>query len=580
MNLKTKFLFFILNFTLFVFTFSLNSYAKEITIIYTGQTHAMLYPCNCPKEPDGGISRRASLIKQIRSKNSNTLLLDCGSFFGGGSMDDYSQNSQLDMERTKINLKAMELMRYDAVALSEDEFNFGKDFLASSINNFSVPVLSSNVKGLNKVAPYKIIEVASTKFGITALTAPTAKVKSVSVELDDLRKSIEDAVSQLKSKGVDIVVVLSNINETDTLGLIEDIKDIDILIDFAQDKVFGSAKKDNLLVTRASWEARKLGKLTLEIKQNKIADYKAEDLRLSDKIKDSSETLALLPQCFSDLNCKNGAVLGSCVNPGTNKAYCNFAKTAKVPLVIITPKDCVTCNTENVSDFLKKQFPGLTISYQYYPDSKASKIIKDLGIKALPAYLLKKEVETENNFPTFKSSLEVRGDYYMLKPEFSGVSYFIGRNKIKDKLDIFVSLYDKNTRELLDNIKEYKPQVHLLVVEDSDGFDAANGGLEVEDCLRASCVQKYFPEAYWEYISCRAKRVNSSWWEDCLGKFNSEIIKNCARGKEGAALLKENIALNKELQVMFGPTYLLDNQKIFSSNGALTKQELKKILKR
>jgi len=43
-------------------------YAKEITIIYTGSTHGMVYPCSCPIEPDGGIARRATLVKQLRKE--------------------------------------------------------------------------------------------------------------------------------------------------------------------------------------------------------------------------------------------------------------------------------------------------------------------------------------------------------------------------------------------------------------------------------------------------------------------------------------------------------------------------------
>ena len=103
-------------------------YAKEITILYTGNTHAMLYTCSCPIERDGGVARRASLVKELRKKHPELLLLDCGAFTAGGSMDEYIQNTRLDMQRSEVNLKAMELMHYDAVAIGSDEFNFGKDF--------------------------------------------------------------------------------------------------------------------------------------------------------------------------------------------------------------------------------------------------------------------------------------------------------------------------------------------------------------------------------------------------------------------------------------------------------------------
>ena len=127
-------------------------YAKEITILYTGTTHAMLYPCSCPVEPDGGIARRAALIKELRRKYPNSLLLDPGSFFAGGLLDEYTLNTQLDTQRTKINLKALELMKYDALGIGPDEFNFGAEFLNENISSLNLKFLSCNIRA-QKVSP-------------------------------------------------------------------------------------------------------------------------------------------------------------------------------------------------------------------------------------------------------------------------------------------------------------------------------------------------------------------------------------------------------------------------------------------
>ena len=99
---------------------SMRAYAKDITILFTGQTHAMLYTCSCPIETDGGVMRRASLIKSLRKQNPEALLIDSGGFFAGGLLDEYTANVDLDRQRTEINLKAMSLMRYDAVCVSAD----------------------------------------------------------------------------------------------------------------------------------------------------------------------------------------------------------------------------------------------------------------------------------------------------------------------------------------------------------------------------------------------------------------------------------------------------------------------------
>lgn len=81
--------------------------AQDLTILYTGSTQAMLYPCHCPKEADGGVARRATLIKELRKENPDVLFLDSGGFFARGLTDEHAQNIELDKARTLVNLKAM-----------------------------------------------------------------------------------------------------------------------------------------------------------------------------------------------------------------------------------------------------------------------------------------------------------------------------------------------------------------------------------------------------------------------------------------------------------------------------------------
>jgi hypothetical protein len=567
------------SFALFALSFALNCFAKEITILYTGETHAMLYPCNCPIEPDGGIARRAALIKQLRKDNTDSLFLDSGGFFAGGLMDEYTQNTQLDTQRTSVNLKAMELMQYDAVSIGDDEFNFGKEFLLENMTKTKVPFLSCNIQS-EQFKPYLIKEIAGTKIGIIGVTTLYAQQKAGGLKFIEPKLAIKQVVQDLKSKGANIIILLSHLGESDDLKLIKEIEGIDILIlGHSRSKEESSQKVGSTIILRPSWQGRRLGKLSLTITDKKITDYRLEELRLSDKISDDPEILSILPRCFSDTNCHKEGLVGKCEEPGSLRARCTFNEVAAVNLLIIMPKVCITCDPEGVINFLKKSFPGLVVSYLYYPDTKTNNLIRDFAIKGLPVYLLGKEAEKENGFDALKENLEIKGDYYMLKPRFGGFSYFLDRKKIKGKLDLFLSLYGKDTPELLRVTKKFNPTIHFLAVEQKDGFDAAKGVLEVEEHLRSVCVQKYYPESFWDYISCRGKNINSSWWEDCVEKLDTNKIKICSRSEEGKSLLKENISLNKELEIMFGPTYLLDNQEIFATKGVPTEEELKQILK-
>lgn len=553
--------------------------AADIAILYTGETHAMLYPCNCPIEPDGGVARRATLVKQLRKQYPGSLLLDSGAFFAGGTMDQLTQNTQLDMQRSAANLKAMDLMKYDALAIGDEEFNFGVEFLKENTGKTSLNFVSCNMPDLFK--PYIIKEVGGLKIGIIGLTAPLAAQKAGGLNFIEPKAAVSKAVEALKKAKVNIILLLSHQGESDDLKLINEVKGIDLLItghSRAGETPF--ANQDGTLILRPSWQGRRLGKAIITIEGNKITGYKVEELRLSDKISDDREVASAVPACFQDSHCKKEGMEGVCSDPGGPKSRCVFAPANKVNLTVITSKECVICNPEPLIDFLKKQFTGLEVSYLFYPENKAAGLIRDFGISGLPAYLLGKEADKEKKFNNLRPNLEAKGNYYMLKPQYSGFSYFLGRQKMKGKFDLFISLYSKDADKLISVLREFNPEVHFLAGEQEAKISAPRGIVELEDDLRALCVRKYYPDRFWDYISCRSGNISSSWWDDCIAGMDFNKIKACSKGGEGAALLSENIKLNKELGISQGPAYLLGNREIFSSSGVPDKEELKKLIQR
>lgn len=560
--------------------FVVPAYAEEITILYTGESHAMLYPCSCPKEPDGGVSRRLALIKQLRKKHTNTLLLDSGGFFAGGILDEYSQNAQLDMQRTEVNLKAMGLMKYDAVAPGDEEFNFGKDFLQEKAAVNNLPLVSCNITGF---APYIVKEFGAIKAGIIGLTSLSAMKKTQGLSFIDPKIAAGNTVKELKERGVAVVVLLSRLSEEENKILVEQVSGIDVLITgyASRHKEASPVKAGSTIILKPSWQARKLGKLTLAVSTDKkITGYQLEELRLSDKIKDDPEITAILPRCFSDAQCKKEGSAGICQNPGAADAACVFSEAVKIKLLVVEARDCRVCDSKPIVNYLKGEFPGLAPSYLYFPQADAAKAIKEFEIISLPAYLLDKAAEKENGFENLKGNAVAKGDWYILKPQFTGVSYFPGRKRAEGVIDAFISIYDKNAAHLFDILRDFSPSLHFMAAKIQDKFEAPKGNLEVEEYLRAVCVEKYYPQKFWDYLSCRAKHIDSSWWEDCLGEFDPGKIKACARSEEAAGLLEENIKLNRELEIMSGPTYLLDNQEIFSISGTPAKEDFKKIFSR
>ncbi|MDD5254679.1 MAG: hypothetical protein PHR11_01330, partial [Candidatus Omnitrophica bacterium] len=393
------------------------AYAQEIILLYTGETHGMLYPCNCPIEPDGGVARRSALVKQLRSQNHNLILVDSGGFFAGGQMDEYSQNTLLDRARSDVQVAAMSAMQYDAACVADDEFNFGEEFLAEKLQGAGFAFLSANlpVKGtaLHKIKPYVIKRAGGLNVGIVGITGLFAQKKIPGMTLEDPAVALRSAIQDAKKDGAEIILVLSHQGEVQDLKLIEQVPGINILIiGHSRAKEEISTKVGDTLILRPSWQGRRLGALSFSVKKGRIIDYKAAELRLSDKVIDDPEVKKILPRCFSDTNCKMENSIGTCVDPGTMHASCKFTQAPHIEVTVIVPRSCSTCDTSKNMAAIKHHLPGAVASYLYYPEASTESLMKELNIGMLPAYLLDASVEQEKGFAALKGDVEKRGSYF------------------------------------------------------------------------------------------------------------------------------------------------------------------------
>lgn len=564
---------------LFFFTVSI-AFAQEITILFTGESHSMIYHCGCPIQPDGGLARRATLIKQIKAKEKNVLVLDAGAFLAGSTFDQYTQGIELDQKRALINIQAMKLMEYDAVNIGENEFNFGRKFFEDNIVNSGLNIVSSSLIS-NKIKPFVIKEVGGIKVGIIGITKMSVLEKTEGIGFNEPFRNIAQIIQFVRLQGVDIVIILSQMGENNDIELLKLATDADILITGGsrlKDEVFSKIGKT--VVLRPTFQARRLGKAKFLIEDKKISNFKVEEIRVSKEIVDDKNVSKIVPICFGDYQCKKDGNVGICQNPGNINATCVFKPAVAVNLKVVLPKQCVTCVSEPVIDSLKKVLPGLKVEYKYYPSKDADELIKKYDIKTLPAFLLSQDADKQQAFEKNADKFENKAGIYFMKPEVGGVAYFIGRKNYKNKIDLFISLYQPKTSELLNNLEEFRPSLHFLAAYENGKLSATQGTQEVEEYLRGVCVNKYYPGYFWNYVTCRSKNIESSWWQDCLpGDYELEKIKACAQGQEGIDLLRENITLNGELGISKGPTYVLDNQEIFSSAQVPAKEAFRKIIK-
>ncbi len=143
--------------------------SNDLTILYTNDTHARLdpFPENAVKYAGlGGIARRANLIKKIRDREKNILLLDAGDVFQG--------TPWFDVYGGEVDLELMSQINYDAMAVGNHEFDLGLDRFAEAAGAAEFPILAANYNVRNTpmdgiVRRFIVKEIGGIKVGIFGL---------------------------------------------------------------------------------------------------------------------------------------------------------------------------------------------------------------------------------------------------------------------------------------------------------------------------------------------------------------------------------------------------------------------------
>lgn len=297
------------------------------------------------------------------------------------------------------------------------------------------------------------------------------------------------------------------------------------------------------------------------------------------------------PRCQSDYDCQRPGLRGVCQNPGTQTASCVFLEAQNISALAIVPNDCRSCVTGYVTDSLKALFPTIEFEYLNKDDPRAAQLIKEIKIEMLPAYIFTQGLAQDPNFTRLNQMVEAtaQGQYY-LKPSFSGISYFLNRPLQAGRLDLFFGLTQKEAGHVIGIAKELmekkKDQINLSLHfvgsknPETAQFFSPGGSREINENTIAACVEKYYPQKTWDYLSCRLGNIDSPWAQDCLERLSMAVkkIKDCAGGAEGSKLYEDKIRLSDELKISYSPLFLFENTEIFGITPQTTAQEIIRVI--
>lgn len=154
--------------------------AVTISILHTTDLHGHILPTSdYDGHPNlGGLARCATQIRQWRTANPNSLLLDIGDVYQGTEIGLQTRGSTM--------IRCLNSLNYDAWVVGNHEFDWGMEPLMECIQLSAMPVLSGNalVAGkaagtldiasgpLAKIQPWLMKDIAGFRIAIVGLTTP------------------------------------------------------------------------------------------------------------------------------------------------------------------------------------------------------------------------------------------------------------------------------------------------------------------------------------------------------------------------------------------------------------------------
>ena len=222
---------------------------KTLTLLQTSDTHSRIEPIDVHAADKyagmGGFVRRAALLDQFRENNPDVLVFDCGDFSQG--------TPYYNLFKGEVEIKMLNLMKYDAATIGNHEFDFGLENMARLFKMADFPIVCANygmegtvLEGL--VKPYVILERDGLKIGVFGLGAKMEglvqadKCEGV-VFKDPVPVANEVAVKLKDVEGCDAVVCLSHLGIKEDEMLVHQTRNIAVVLGghshtFMQEPVF------------------------------------------------------------------------------------------------------------------------------------------------------------------------------------------------------------------------------------------------------------------------------------------------------------------------------------------------------
>jgi 2',3'-cyclic-nucleotide 2'-phosphodiesterase (5'-nucleotidase family) len=295
----------------------------SITLLLTGRTKNFLEACGCKANQSGGITRRATLIKQVSQRRQHVAVLDAGNLFPQEkevpSMDDLS-SAEVD-----TYLEALHRMGYSFSVVTTNELYYGREFLKAKLHSSPLPLISANIyhRGAPIASPTYSLRVGPYRIGFIGIMQPVMSIDPVrfedhtqDIEIIDPLEAIRTHLPELRAHN-NFVGIIGEMHTELVHMIVETFPDLDIVITSghfhrlikilregevvqAQDAMYGFLR--NTLVLYAMGDMYGLNQVDIGIdEKGRFVSFGGSFLEAYDSMREDSEMRNLLEKFYSQV---------------------------------------------------------------------------------------------------------------------------------------------------------------------------------------------------------------------------------------------------------------------------------------
>lgn len=321
----------------------------KLTILHTNDTHGNLFPFNYPDPPDpntqeaqlalrrniGGIARRATLVKQLRSGFGTTWVADVGDFMDGTAFSvEY---------RGEADVAAMNALGYTIGTHGNHEFNNPRAQWQKLVRMAQYRLVCANVVDANTkqplIKPYEILDVEGARIAVFGLVTESTRgypATREGVEILDATATARDLVPKLRQQA-DIVILLSHLGVEVDERLAREVPGIDVIVGghshtrlakplFAPHGNLVSAfRKNGTVIVQAFQWGGELGRLEVILRRDPndgrwtFMSYRGDLILVSPNIPDDPAVKAVVERYWKPIKAYYGVVVGEAEDDFTHR---------------------------------------------------------------------------------------------------------------------------------------------------------------------------------------------------------------------------------------------------------------------